>query len=406
VTEPTLPEMAASNMTLTQWSLCQNEANADDETQSGGKTYLEIGYGEPAQTAQGGPWTSSSPDGLLVHDSAQNVYLIQGGYRYDLGSMADRPNTVQTYIKSALDPGVNPNVTVNSLWVSDSWLDVFPQGDPISYPLVSDLGGQPAGTNQLGRIGDYGKFQNGNSTEYVVQTANGVVRLPQFAYALYAANPDVSNAGIKPLLTLNQSQVDAAIAGNAGSVTTANAFANNSDGSPSFGANWPGVVPIVNGTDTSEQFSQNVCVGYDYTGPSSVDQLSFWLSSHLPYGTAGGQFGTAQSASADYANVVLVKPGYGLIAQGSNGSTASGSQYLIEDSGYRYALLNSTTPSSSSSSSSSGSTSSSSSNTQVAATNLGYQGVAAVPVPNSLLDLIEAGPNLSPAAASMSQGLG
>ena len=388
---------AASNMTLTQWSLCQNEASATDETQPGGKTYLEIGYGPTVSTAQGGPWASTSDEALIVHDSAQNVYLIQNGYRYEVGNELSDPGTVRQYVGQAIESGQNPNAGVTGLWVSDSWLDAFPQGDPIHFPTVNDAGGHPAGTNQLGRVGQYGKFQNGNSTEYLVQTANGVLQLSQFAYALYSANPELHDSGVYGLgSTLNQSEVDAAISGNVGSVTAANSFTDNPDGTSSYGSNWPTVTPILNGIDTSEPYEQNVCVGYDYAGPSSVGQLTMWLSAQLPYGTAGGQFGTTQSATADYANVVLVKPGYGLIAQGSNGSTASGYQYLIEDSGYRYALLSSTIPGSSGSSPT----------TETAAQNLGYKGVAAVPVPNSLLDLIQAGPNLSPAAASMSQGDG
>jgi type VII secretion protein EccB len=386
----------ASDMTLGQWSLCQNEASATDETQPGGKTYLEIGYGPSASTVQG-PWASTSDVAFIVHDSAADVYLIENGHRYEIGNDQTGQKAVQALIQAVyLDHNiVNNNVT--GFWVSDSWLDAFPQGDPIGYPELDRLGSQPAGAHQLGSVGQYGRLQNGSG--YVVQTANGVVQLSQFAYDLYSANPQVSDSGVQPLSSsqLNQSAVDAAIAGNSGSVTAGNVFANNSDGTSSYGANWPSAAPApLYGTDTSEAYEQNVCVGYDYTGPSSVGKLTTWLSAQLPYGTAGSKFGTTQSSSSDYANVVLVKAGSGLIAQGANGTTPSGYEYLIEDSGYRYALLSSTTPG----------TNGSSSTTTSAAVQLGYKNVTPVPVPNSLLDLIQAGPNLTPSAASSSQGDG
>jgi type VII secretion protein EccB len=388
----------ASNMTLGQWSLCQNEVSATDETQPGGKTYLEIGYGPSASTVQG-PWPSTADVGFIVHDSAQNVYLIEHGYRYELGNDQSDQQAVQQFVNAVyLDHSiVNNNVT--GFWVADSWLDAFPQGAPVDYPELDHLGSVPGGAHQLGVVGQYGQLQNGSG--YVVQTANGVVELSQFVYDLYSANPQLHDSGIQPLPAsqLNQSAVDAAMAGNVGSLNAANVFENNTNGTSTFGSNWPPLAPApLYGTDTSEAYEQNICVGYDYTGPSSVSKLTIWLSAQLPYGTATSQFGTRQSTSADYANVVLVKPGSGLIAQGSNGAAASGSQYLIEDSGYRYALLSSTVPAPSGSSSSP--------TTEKAGDMLGYKGVAVVPVPNSLLDLIQAGPNLSPAGASLSQGDG
>ncbi len=202
----------ASNMTLGQWSLCQNEVSATDETQPGGKTYLEIGYGPSASTVQG-PWPSTSDVGFIVHDSAQNVYLIEHGYRYELGNDQSDQQAVQQFVNAVyLDHSiVNNNVT--GFWVADSWLDAFPQGAPVDYPELDHLGSVPGGAHQLGVVGQYGQLQNGSG--YVVQTANGVVELSQFVYDLYSANPQLPrDSGIQPLPAsqLNQSAVDAAMA--------------------------------------------------------------------------------------------------------------------------------------------------------------------------------------------------
>jgi type VII secretion protein EccB len=353
---------AAANMNLTQWSFCQNEKAAADETDSGGSTYLEVGYWPTASSTQG-LWTNDS-DAMIVHDSQHNVYLIEGNYRYLVGSDQNNHNNVQTFL-SAIYGHTFVSNDVMGYWASDTWLSAFPLGGQIEYPTLDDPNATAKGTNQLGPVGAYGPLSTGGG---VVQTLNGIVELDPLAYDLYSYNSAPS-------------AIDAASQGDGGLVNPDTAFVSGS-----YSPNWPTANPTIYGMNTTDANAQNVCVGYDYTGPSSVGQLTTWLSSQLPYGTPGSQFGLNQAGSNTYADIVLVKPGYGLIAQSANGSTGSGPEYLIEDSGYRYGLLSS--PGSSSDSS-----------PVTAVQQLGYSGISPELVPSGFLDLIEGGISLSPAAA-------
>ena len=373
---------AASKMTLSQWSFCQNEKDAQDETVPGGSTYLEVGYW-PASTSQG-LWTAASDQAMVVHDSADQVYLIDGNHRYLVGNDKSDHSDVQAYL-SGISAHTNVSDDVTGYWVSDTWLSAFPLGSPISYPKLDDVGATPNGTGQLGTVGQYGPLSTGGG---IVQTVDGTVTLSQFAYDLYIANSALSTVAPLPSSKLTPAAIDAARAGSSG------ATANNAFESGTYGSNWPMPTPQnLWGTDTTEAYAQNICVGYQYTNAAGVGNLTTWLSSQLPYGAPGGKFGLSTSGSGGYANTILVKPGYGLIAQGSNGGAAQNYEYLIEDSGYRYALL-SDKPASSADSS----------QTVSAVGQLGYSGVTVEPVLNNLLYLIPVGAALDPGAAADSSG--
>ena len=374
---------AASNMNLTQWSFCQNEKGTADETVQGGQTYLEVGYWPAASSTQG-LWTSSSDVALIVHDTAGNVYLIDGDYQYLVGQ-GDSTN-VQNYLAAVGDTN-DTNGTAPGYWVSDTWLSAIPKGSPIGYPTLTDddLGSRPNVPDQMGNVGQYGQFGD----QYLVQTATGVAELDPFLYYLYRKNPAVAN--ISPL-SQNSNDYSSALSkandNSGGQVSLGNAFKSGT-----YSTNWPQLTPAkLYGMDTTDANAQNVCVGYDYSGTSSVGQLTTWLSAQLPYGTPGSQFGLNESGSNAYADIVLVKPGYGLIAQSANGSAGSGLEYLIEDSGYRYGLLSSPGGSASSA-------------PVTAVEQLGYSGVKVQLVPGGFLNLIEGGISLSPAAAGQTPSI-
>jgi type VII secretion protein EccB len=375
---------AAANMNLTQWSFCQNEKGTADETTPGGSTYLEVGYWPAASSTQG-LWTSSSDVAMIVHDTAGNVYLIDGDYQYLVGQ-GDSTN-VQNYL-SALGDNSAQDGTTPGYWVSDTWLSAFPKGSPLGYPTLADddLNATPKVSDQMGVVGQYGQFGD----QYLVQTANGVAELDPFLYDLYKENPALRESDVQPLpqnLSDYSSALSEANQNSGGEVSLGNAFAGGS-----YSTTWPQLIPKLEGLNTTDAAAQNVCVGYDYTGTSSVGQLTTWLSAQLPYGTPGSQFGLNQTGSNTYADIVLVKPGYGVIAQSANGSTGSGVEYLIEDSGYRYGLLSS--PGSSADSA-----------PVTAVQQLGYSGISPEPVPGGFLNLIEGGISLSPAAAGQTPSI-
>jgi hypothetical protein len=381
---------SASNMNLTQWSYCQYEILANGAATSGGQNYLEIGYGPSASTRV---WDSNSGQALIVHDNNDDVFLIDGDYRYLIGN----DNTDKTYVQDVL-AAINLNRAMTSdttgFWVSDAWLNVFAKGDPLTFPQLSDLGHSVhASTPQPGtHIGDYGQVSGGTAAYGEVQTANGVVQLPPFAYYLYEANKSVSHSGAVQLqpAQLTPSAINEADSNNTPKPT--DVFQSGT-----YGSNWPTLPPSLTGIDTSSPTTQNICVGYNGQSEHNVPLLTTWTSASLPYGTDGGSFGVTQTGGNLEAGVVLVKPGYGLIAQG--GST----QYLIEDSGFRYPLgsgivaVAGATPSASASGSGSGT------NQAVSAvTQLGYSSVSPEKVPPTWINLLQGGAELDPAAAGKS----
>lgn len=381
---------SAASMTLTQWSLCQHEADASDQTVANGPTYLEIGYGPSTATttwaSSGGPNDEGSNVALIVHDSSQNVYLVDGNFKYSVGNTSTSSGATDV---GALLTAVNEGTTISAgetgFWVSDAWLSAFTPGDPITYPTLNQTlnSGVTSSPQQPGTaVGQYSP-NPGTNGGGSVQTSTGVMELSTFAYNLYAANPDLANANVQKLNqnSLNQSAITEA--NKLGAPTASSVFQQNT-----YGTNWPQLPPSLVGTDTTSADTQNICVGYSGSEPSGVPQLTTWVSASLPYGKAGGNFGLTQTTSNREATTVLVKPGYGLLAQGSNGGAAGGIDYLIEDSGYRYGLGIQTSTSTA--------TGSSSSTTVSARTLLGYSNSTVETVPSTWIGLIQGGAMLNP----------
>ena len=94
-------------------------------------------------------------------------------------------------------------------------------------------------------------------------------------------------------------------------------------------------------------------MGYSgkYDDGDKVPELTTWLAPTLPFGSPGGQFGLNQVGNNNEANNVVVRPGYGLVARRLTGDfNSGGKEFLIEDSDYRYDLVDVKTASASSSS--------------------------------------------------------
>jgi type VII secretion protein EccB len=372
---------SASNMNLTQWSYCQYEAQANGAATNTGQNYLEIGYGPSAST---NVWKSDSGQALIVHNNANDVYLIDGNYKYLIGNETQDKTTVQQVL-SAIDPSHDLASDVTGFWASDAWLNVFQSGNQLKFPVLSGLGGSVhASTQQPGQhVGDYGSFSAVPGG--AVQTATGVVKLSAFAYALYSANKALIGSGA---VQLQSSQLTPSAINEAGVVDAGGAFE-----STTYGSNWPTLLPSLNGIDTSSPTTANICVGYSGQSIDNVPQLTTWTSALLPYGSDGGNFGVTQAGGNLEAGVVLVKPGSGLLAQSNS------TEYLIEDSGFRYPLgsgivaVSGATPSASSTGT----------NQSVSAvTQLGYSQVSPEKVPPTWVSLLQGGAELNPATAGKS----
>jgi hypothetical protein len=377
---------SASSMSLTQWSLCQHEQNPADESQAGGATYLQIGYGPSAQTPV---WTSNSNEGIIVHDSQSDVYLIDGDYKYKIGNYVADPTTV-TNLLSGLQQD-RAWTAGDGFWVSDAWLSVFASGAQITFPTLASGTGDPV-SGQIGQnVGDYGFNQAGGAGS--VQTQNGLLELTPFEYYLYAANSALQGHATN-ISSDKLSAVAIESANGHGAPKAGDVLAGNS-----FSANWPTVEPSLQGTDTSEANTQNLCVSYSgkYENGNSVPQLTTWLYQSLPYGSPGGQFGLNQTGNNNEANNVIVRPGYGLIAQRISGKPGSGGkEFLIEDSDYRYELVTVQTAA----------TANAQASTASAKKLLGYGDIADEQVPQVWVNLIQGGASLNPTVAGMTPGNG
>ena len=382
---------AAGNVNLTQWSFCQTEINASGENAEGGPNFLEIGYAPDASTTQG-LWTNQSQQALIVHDSADNVYLIDGDYKYLVGNDQTDKTYVQTILAAVNQDRDLMNPDTTGFWVSQAWLNAFSAGDPLDFPQLKELGGQvSASSTQLSQtIGQYGQVGAGSTANGAVQTANGVVELSPFAYFLYAANKELTGHNVEKL---SQPVTASAVneANSSGAPKAADVFVPKT-----YGSNWPTFPPTLWGTDTSSSTTQDICVGYNGDIENSTPALTTWVSSQLPYGAPNQQFGLSQSGSNAEAGTVLIKAGYGLVAEKPGG----GAQYLIEDSGFRYPLgsgvVSVVGPSASPSPSSTGSGSNS---PTTAIKQFGYDGVKVERVPSAWLSLLQGGAELDPAKA-------
>jgi type VII secretion protein EccB len=386
---------SASNMTLTQWSYCQNELQANGAPTPGGQNYLEIGYA-PTAGSTGGLWTSSSGRALIVHNTADDVYLIDGDYKYLIGNDSSDHTYVQD-ILTAINLG-RPLVNTDAVgyWVSDAWLHVFSPGAPITFPKLPNLGATVhAATRQPGtEVGEYGPIQSSTVASGAVQTANGVVTLTPFAYSLYAASSQLTN--ISQLQTSQLTQPAINEANSAGTPTASSVFVPGT-----YSSTWPQLAPSLTGTSTDlSATTANICVGYDgQSEDGGVPQLTTWTSSTLPYGTDGGSFGVTQSGGNLEAGVVLVKPGYGLIVKQSSGSST---EFLIEDSGFRYPLGSGVVAVAGATASASATGSSSNNTTVSAIDQLGYTSVSVEKVPPTWVSLLQGGAELNPATAGKS----
>lgn len=388
---------SSGNVNLKQWSFCQNEKEAD-ESQPGGSTYLEIGYWPTADSTPQGQWTGNGQGGnqganyaLIVHDGQNNVYLVDGDYKYLVGNDTTDQQNVQNLLVAVNQNRKFVSANVVGFYVSDAWLSAFETGANITYPTVDNLGDAAPSGQPGSKIGTYGQ-NSGINSDGSVQTAEGLAQLSPFAYYLYSANSALADHGVQAFTTApSPSEINAA--NNGHTPNNQDVFEQNT-----YGSNWPQIAPSLVGTDTQEATTADICVGYTGVISGQTPQLTTWTSAQLPYGTPSQNFGLSQTSSDSAANVVLVKPGYGLIAQRASG----GLRYLIEDSGYRYGLAVDNTPNSSGGASSGSGSSSSISAIEL----LGYQDAKVETVPDNWLNLVQGGATLDPLKAGQTPGTG
>jgi type VII secretion protein EccB len=279
--------------------------------------------------------------------------------------------------------------------VSAEWLRTLNKGSVITFPTVPNVGeatsvqGLPADASTVGRVL---KAQDAQGEKYYVVLKNEVAAITPFVAALLKASPAAEEAyGQDVIDDIKVAPQDIITANNG----PANRFYQNKG--------WPQTVPQqANPATTPNGEARNTsCSVYDGTiGEGNKPQLAAWA------GTAYPKRVIADSLSA------YVSSGSGLLFTEVTGAAAGGGgQYLLTDTGLRYALPKSNDSAakaeesgSDSSSDASGSSNGDASETDKARTRLGYEDVSQPGiVPQTWATFIPKGPMLDTGSAAQEQ---
>ncbi|NLU76532.1 type VII secretion protein EccB [Streptomyces sp. HNM0575] len=309
---------------------------------------------------------SKTGDQYMV-DGTGTKMLLHDRMRENAKFLKERSLLTRLAIKNPGDPQK----------VSSQWLETLNTGDPLTFPYLGGAGaGSPAsfsGADQLppeGReVGKVLRSRAGNTSYYYVVMKDKVQRTTPLVGKLAMGG---AGLGQQKPITVNELQM---------------ANAGASENTATGGKGWPRDImnqvnrPAEGIGSTSRTVSCSV-----YTGKTSggKPQLAAWAGPRYPANIVDG------AASA------YVSSGSGLLYQEVTGSgSRSGTQYLLTDSGLRYALPKG------GGDSQQGSGSSEKSPTA----RLGYEKAKVAPVPRSWSSLLPKGPTLDTRSASQEQGL-
>jgi membrane-anchored mycosin MYCP len=371
----------AGSVDLTSWTLCVQQAAAAadaDQSAPAGTTTLEVGYGRGALSVLAPP-TADDPinlsSALIVHDSQNLNYLIDGDYAYQIGDV--QTVAAITRYPAPADGLVGP-------WVSGGWLDAFASGDPIDFPSIQGLGRPlpPGLTGQPGRVvGQYGLGPDGQ--DGYIETRTGLVEVDPFVYQLYAGSLAAAKVAAFPA-PLTPAAVNEANATNQSAAGAATSLTG-------VGGDWPTAPPTVRDFDGTDPAYRTLCANYNGSFDQNVAHLEVWHGMNLPHPLAADE-GVAQSGGDQLADVVDVLAGHGAYGRDVSGgdSQNSGALYLTVDTGSRYQLMTNVSipgvdggqPTETS-----------------AAQMLQYSSLTPEPVPDSWMRLLQAGADLDPSIA-------
>ncbi|WP_369172723.1 type VII secretion protein EccB [Streptomyces sp. R28] len=274
--------------------------------------------------------------------------------------------------------------------VSREWLRTFNEGGVITFPTIPNVGGTttvqglPANASTVGRVL---KAQDAQGEKYYVVLKNEVAAITPFVAALIQASPAAQTAyGTDEIAPIQVAPQDITTANNG----PANRFYQNKG--------WPQTVPQqANPATTANGEARNTsCSVYKGTiDEGKKPQLAAWA------GTAYPKRVIADSLSA------YVSSGSGLLFTEVMGAAGGGGrQYLLTDTGLRYALPkgNDSAAKGSGGDSSSGSSTGEASETDKARTRLGYEDASqSLFVPQTWATFIPKGPTLDTGSATQEQ---
>ncbi|MFJ4716078.1 type VII secretion protein EccB [Streptomyces sp. NPDC088785] len=331
------------------WALCQQASASSTDKASVQQTILVLDKKDAKKVAEKGSGKLAAGRALYVQDKRRTPYLVSSrGVAYQL--RASGTGDLDSVVRTLFGDGAEP-MTVTDDWLST--LRTSPQA--ISMPSVPDDGqpsqakGVPAKFRTTGTL-----LRTRRGQHYLVER-DRLVPVTEFQTALL--KEVLANSRTE---TVNQTDIQP-----------------DTEGRLAGAESWPApAVTLANGGRTDTACSV-------YGGGRSTD-LTTWAGTSLPIRSI------AASASS------YVSPGSGLLYQEQQGTSSTGFNYLVTDTGLRYYLpVNND----------SGKDKSGSDQEEVskAKIRLGYESAQKVTVPSQWSKLLPSGPDLTTTAAQQTQ---
>ncbi|MFT2020292.1 type VII secretion protein EccB [Streptomyces sp. 796.1] len=331
-------------------------------------------------------------DGQVLYVRAQNGarYLVDAtGTKYLIGGDDWRQRSSDysaPYDKLLLRTLVG-NRSAHPQSVTDDWLRTLRDGTPITFPHLPGTVAADAGIEGLseaeGRVGTVLRAQTGTGPQHYVVLAGKVLPVSDFTAELLLSAPETD--------LLNQ-------AGKAKEVD-AQAFSPEGPEAAFYGdRSWPQAKSVQVNSLGGESARDTVCNVLREVKGDGATKLSIWAGTGFPATIAEG------------GSTTYVTPGTGLLYREARGrQAASGSLFLVTDTGLRYAVqTNNDSSSEESAIGTDGKPKKPGEEGQrevdQARIRLGYQDVKPVRVPIEWSSFLAKGPRLDTTAARQPQG--
>lgn len=366
------------------WAVCERPASGGGSDNSIDRAVFVLDAGDAKTLDDSGKVDSG--EALYVKDSKSGLeYLVDGkGNRFLLGGKSGLGPTEMAQLRSAVIGG-----RADAQPVSREWLNTLNDGGAITFPTVTgggrptSLTGLPAEARTVGRVL---KAEDAQGEQYYVVLQNKIASITPFVAALLKQSP-YAGTGNNDAVQLRSRDIFTANGGQP----------ERFDG----GQDWPQQVPHQANPATTATGQARTTSCSVYTGTFGSDrkpQLAAWA------GTAFPKKIVSDSLSA------YVSSGSGLLFKELTGAAGGGgAQYLLTDTGLRYALPSNNDSTAKgntavSSSAASDGSSQSASETDKARTRLGYGDITNLTlVPQTWAEFIPKGPTLDTGAASQEQ---
>ncbi|WP_306324340.1 MULTISPECIES: type VII secretion protein EccB [unclassified Streptomyces] len=350
--------------TAKTWALCQQPSGGSDAA-SVRQTVFVLDKNDASKVTSKSKGRLGGSEALYVQDKQGKPYLVSSsGVSYPLttGPGGDLASLITTLFGADAKPQT----------VSDDWLGTLREAPvPISLPSVNGLGNTssvtdlPAGHNKIGTL-----IEGAQNQKYLVEK-DRLIAVTDFEASLLketvgAAYPDGAPTYVKVQQT-DIHPTEGSLYDNLPAVKKA--------GGTLF---WP-KQKVTRANSTASSGRNVSCSTYEGDGGGR----SVWAGGNLPIGKI--------SASASS----YVSPGSGMIYQEQTGTSSTGFNYLVTDTGLRYYL-----PVNNDSDSSSGAADK---DVNQSKARLGYGDVTPVKVPGIWSQLLPSGPDLTTKAAEQTQ---